>query len=90
MANLDHIGSVRNWGLMAGIELVENKKKNKPYAWQKAIGVKVCRLARDHGVILRPLGPVIVLMPPLCISETQMKKILRVTRRCIAEVTSAE
>ena len=86
LSQMDHVGETRQWGLMMGIELVANKKSGKPFPWQKAMGVKVCRLARDYGVILRPLGPVIVLMPPFCITQKETKKILDVVKRCISEI----
>ena len=86
LATMDHVGEARHWGLMAGIELVEDKKNGRPYAWQKAMGVKVCRRARDYGVILRPLGPVVVLMPPLCVTQKEIEKLLSAVRRSIREV----
>jgi adenosylmethionine-8-amino-7-oxononanoate aminotransferase len=85
--NLPHVGDVRQKGLMAGIELVRDKKTKAPYGWQEQIGIKVCREARMQGVILRPLGNVIVLMPPLSISKAELEILLSVTYRCIEKVT---
>ncbi|HXC65645.1 MAG TPA: adenosylmethionine--8-amino-7-oxononanoate transaminase, partial [bacterium] len=60
-----HVGEIRQVGFMVGIELMKDKAKRTPYGYTEAVGAKVCRRARDYGVILRPLGPVLVLMPPL-------------------------
>ncbi len=82
------VGDVRQRGFMVGIELVENKETKKAFSWEKQIGVKVCRHARKYGVILRPLGNVIVLMPPLSISLKELKRLLEVTYVAIEEVVN--
>lgn len=86
-APLPHVGDVRQWGLMAGIELVADRKSRSPYAPGERIGHKVILAARRRGVILRPLGNVIVLMPPLCISADELDKLCQVTLESIREVT---
>ncbi len=64
VAELAHAGDVRQRGLMVGIELVEEKAKAS-FPWEQATGARVCRRARDLGMITRPLGDVVVFMPPL-------------------------
>ena len=81
-----HVKEVRQVGMMIGIELVKDKKRQKPYAWQEKIGVQVCAAAREHGVILRPLGPVIVLMPPLSMTIAQLEKLVSVVEICVKQV----
>jgi adenosylmethionine-8-amino-7-oxononanoate aminotransferase len=61
------VGDVRQRGLMAGIELVEDRATRQPFPAARRIGARVCRAAREQGVLLRPLGDVIVVMPPLAI-----------------------
>ena len=65
--------------MMAGIELVKDKCKKTPYAWEEKIGIRVISHARSRGVILRPLGNVIVLMPPLSIKKPELQRLLDVT-----------
>jgi adenosylmethionine-8-amino-7-oxononanoate aminotransferase len=72
---------------MAGVELVRNRKTKEPYDWAEKTGWKVAYHARDNGVFLRPLGSVIVIMPPLTISEKNLKELLNVVREAIAAVT---
>ncbi|MFC1704092.1 adenosylmethionine--8-amino-7-oxononanoate transaminase [Candidatus Omnitrophota bacterium] len=84
---LGHVGNIRQKGLMVGIELVKDKATKKPFAWEEKIGVKVCQAVRKYGVILRPLGNVIVLMPPLSITHQQLREILNTAYRAIQEVT---
>jgi adenosylmethionine---8-amino-7-oxononanoate aminotransferase len=87
--DLSHVGDVRQKGLMVGIELVENRKTKKAYAPAEKIGQKVIWEARKQGVIMRPLGDVIVLMPPLAIEESVLEELVAVTYKSIAAVTGA-
>ena len=84
---LPHVGDVRSRGLMAGVELVLDKKTKEPYAWQEKMGWKVAYHALDNGVFIRPLGNVIVIMPPLNISIDDLGRLLKVLRDAIIAVT---
>lgn len=86
-SSLDHVGDARNKGLMAGIELVKNKDSKEPYPASEKMGWKVCERALEDGVMIRPLGNVVVLMPPLGISKSELRHLLRVTYNSIKEVT---
>jgi adenosylmethionine-8-amino-7-oxononanoate aminotransferase len=86
---LRYVGDVRQWGLMVGIELVQERQSRRPYPVAERIGVRVIEEARRLGVILRPLGDVIVLMPPLCISEIELDFLCSATREAIVRVTEA-
>ena len=87
IACMPHVGDVRQKGFMVGIELVRDRKTKAPYALEERIGWKVCSRARLKGVLIRPLGDVIVLMPPLSISRDELKSLLRVTGEAIQEIT---
>ena len=64
----EFVGDLRNKGLMGGVELVADTSTKRPFDYQQRIGAQICQTIRNHGVILRPLADVIVLMPPLSIS----------------------
>lgn len=83
---LPAVGDIRQKGLMAGIELVREKKTRKTFEAKEKIGHSVILKAREKGAILRPLGPVIILMPPLAIRETELKRLLDITCQSIEEV----
>ncbi|MCM8770252.1 MAG: adenosylmethionine--8-amino-7-oxononanoate transaminase [Candidatus Omnitrophica bacterium] len=85
--NLRCVGDIRQKGFMVGIELVKDKPTKEPYAWEEKIGIKVCEHIRRYGVILRPLGNVIVLMPPLTISFFDLDRLVKATYKSIEEVT---
>ncbi len=88
MRGQPHVGDARQVGFMAGIELVEDKKTKRPYPLAQKRGFKVALHARKKGVLIRPLGNVIVLMPPLSIEERQLKRLCRVVGDGIREITS--
>jgi adenosylmethionine---8-amino-7-oxononanoate aminotransferase len=66
------VGDIRQRGLMVGIELVADRSNATPFAAEAAVGARVCTAARAHGVLLRPLGDVVVLMPPLSITHDEI------------------
>lgn len=75
IADLEHVGDVRQCGLMAGVELVRDRETAEPYPWQQQRGIRACRHALQQGVWLRPLGNVIVIMPPLSITLDELDRI---------------
>ena len=75
LAQLAHVGDVRQRGLIAGIELVRDRATGTPYDPAERRGWLACLHARDHGVLLRPLGDVIVVMPPLAILLDEIDQI---------------
>ena len=80
------VGEIRQRGFMIGIELMEDRRAKKPFAWQDQVGVRVCEQARQYGVILRPLGNVIVLMPPLSMSMAELDQLVTALERSIDDV----
>jgi adenosylmethionine---8-amino-7-oxononanoate aminotransferase len=82
---LSHVGDVRQVGLIAGIELVKNWQTREPYALRERAGIRVCEAMAARGVLTRPIGNVIVLMPPYCTTAAQLKKMIDVTRESIAK-----
>jgi adenosylmethionine-8-amino-7-oxononanoate aminotransferase len=77
------VGDVRQCGLIAGIELVRDRQTKEPFPWAEKRGIRVCQHALSEGVWLRPLGNVIVIMPPLAISLEQLDRICNAVERGI-------
>jgi adenosylmethionine---8-amino-7-oxononanoate aminotransferase len=71
----DHpnVGDVRSVGLIGAIELVKDKGSNEPFDAAEKRGAKVCKHALEKHVWLRPLGDVIVVMPPLCVTIKELE-----------------
>jgi adenosylmethionine---8-amino-7-oxononanoate aminotransferase len=81
-----HVGDVRQRGLMVGIELVRDRGTAAPFCAEKLAGARVCRAARPHGVLVRPLGDVVVLMPPLSITRDELDLLVRAVARALDDV----
>ena len=87
VAPLSHVGEVRQKGLMVGIELVQDRETKEPYDPSSRVGNQVILEARSRGVIIRPLGDVVVLMPGPAMAEQELELLVEVTARSIEEVT---
>lgn len=81
-----NVGDVRQRGMMMGVELVKDRATKEPFAFDERMGFKVCLAARAHGVWLRPLGNVIVLMPPLSLSVEEAGRVVEALEQALAEV----
>ncbi|TMQ35562.1 MAG: adenosylmethionine--8-amino-7-oxononanoate transaminase [Planctomycetota bacterium] len=86
MAVLPIVGDVRQRGLMAGIELVADRASKQPFSAGERKGALVCRMARERGVLLRPLGDIIVVMPPLAIEDSLLDRLCDVLYNCLERV----
>jgi len=84
---LPHVSDVRQWGYMAGIELVKDKASRSNYDPERRIGHKVILEARKRSVLIRPLGDIIILMPPLTITDEELSALLDVVHDSIRTVT---
>jgi adenosylmethionine-8-amino-7-oxononanoate aminotransferase len=85
-ASLPHVGDVRQCGLAAGIELVEDKATKRAYPWELKTGVRVCLEARRLGIFSRPLGNTVVVFPPLAITPEELELLLDGLERAIRTV----
>jgi adenosylmethionine-8-amino-7-oxononanoate aminotransferase len=83
-----HVGDVRQRGLIAGIELVRDRSCRVPYPWEEKRGIRVCQHALQEGVWLRPLGNVVVIMPPLAVSLAELDRICAAVATGIDAATS--
>lgn len=82
-----HFGELRQVGLIAGIDLIE-AKSGAPLDWRLETGARVCRQARRHGLLTRPIRDTLVLMPPLCVSEAQIRTAVRALELATNEILS--
>jgi len=81
-----HVGDIRQKGFMVGIELVADQKTRQPFDSRRRVGAEICQRLRRHGVILRPLGDVIVIMPPLAMGEEDLGKIVSAIAREVGAI----
>jgi adenosylmethionine-8-amino-7-oxononanoate aminotransferase len=84
--SLPNVGDIRQVGLIAGIELVRDWRTRKPFDLRERAGIRVCEAMARRGVLTRPVGNVIVLMPPYCTTPVQARKMVRTVYDSIREV----
>jgi adenosylmethionine-8-amino-7-oxononanoate transaminase len=84
----DHpnVGDVRREGLICAIEIVREFRTRERFPFEERIGHRVCEAARAHGLLTRPVGDVLVLMPPYCATEEQLARMVEALWRGLNEV----
>lgn len=88
LKDLPHVGDIRQLGFMVGIELVADRATKRPFDSKRRVGAEVCFNCRKHGVIIRPLGDVIVLMPPLAMGLDDLRTIVDAVKTEVARLTT--
>jgi adenosylmethionine---8-amino-7-oxononanoate aminotransferase len=84
---LPHVGDVRRRGLMCGVELVADRATRAPFPPGLQVGKRVCDALRDDGIILRPLGDVLVLMPAPAMADDDLRFLVEATAKATDRVT---
>jgi adenosylmethionine-8-amino-7-oxononanoate aminotransferase len=87
LARLPHVGDIRQRGYMLGIELVQDRRTKAAYPLTDRIGHRVAMDARRQGLVIRPLGNVIALMPPLSTKVRELARMVEIMARAIRTVT---
>jgi adenosylmethionine-8-amino-7-oxononanoate aminotransferase len=81
--NLEHVGDIRQVGGVMGIELVRDWRTREPFRLEERLGIRVCEEMAKRGALTRPIGNVIVVMPPFCTTRKQVKNIFDALRESI-------
>jgi adenosylmethionine-8-amino-7-oxononanoate aminotransferase len=84
LADVEGVVDIRRCGTMTGIEVASMAERKGI----ERTGFEVCRRARERGVIIRPLGDVVVLMPPLAIGDDDLDLLGEVVVECVRDVLS--
>jgi adenosylmethionine-8-amino-7-oxononanoate aminotransferase len=84
--DLPQVGDLRQEGLVAGVELVRDWRTREPFPLRDRAGLRVCEAMARRGVLTRPVGNVIVLMPPYCVTAAQVGKIIAALGESVREV----
>ena len=83
---LPNVGDIRQVGLVVGVELVRDWRTREPFALGERAGIRVCEAMAQRGVLTRPIGNVIVLMPPYCTTTAQTRQMVHALRNAVAAV----
>jgi adenosylmethionine-8-amino-7-oxononanoate aminotransferase len=80
------VADIRQWGLMAGVELMESPEDRRPFPYAAQTGARIAKAARKSGVVVRPLGDVMVFMPPLSITPEEIERLADAVFKATCEV----
>ncbi len=83
---LPNVGDIRQAGLVAGVELVKDWRTREPFALRERAGIRVCEAMARRGVLTRPVGNVIVLMPPYCTTRAQLRRMVLALHEAVLEL----
>ncbi|MBM3847491.1 MAG: adenosylmethionine--8-amino-7-oxononanoate transaminase [Verrucomicrobia bacterium] len=78
--SLEIVGDIRQAGLAVGVELVRDWRTRKPFALREKVGIRVCEEMARRGVLTRPIGSVVVMMPPFCTTRDQLRTMFTALR----------
>jgi adenosylmethionine-8-amino-7-oxononanoate aminotransferase len=79
------VGDIRRVGTLVGIELVRNWRTRQPFDLVEQAGIRVCAAMAQRGVLTRPIGSVVVLVPPYCTTPTELERMVSALDEAIAE-----
>lgn len=85
---LPNVGDIRQVGLVAGVELVRDWQTREPFAPAARAGIRVCEAMARRGVLTRPVGNVVVIMPPYCTTTRQLEQMIGALFEACTEVFS--
>jgi adenosylmethionine-8-amino-7-oxononanoate aminotransferase len=88
LAPLAHVGGIRQCGFIAGIDLLADPETGQAFPWEAQTGARVCVAARRPGLLTRPIGDTLVLMPPYCVSESQLERMVLALRMGVQEAAA--
>jgi 4-aminobutyrate--pyruvate transaminase len=70
------VGEIRGVGLIAGVEMVADRKSKRPFDPVGSIGAEIAKRCQEHGLITRAIGDTIALCPPLIITEDEVRQLV--------------
>jgi adenosylmethionine-8-amino-7-oxononanoate aminotransferase len=84
-----NVGDIRQVGLVAGVELVWDWRTREPFDLRQRAGFRVCEGLAKRGVLTRPVGNVVVLMPPYCTTPAEVRRMVAALGEAIADFTKS-
>ncbi|HMC28873.1 MAG TPA: adenosylmethionine--8-amino-7-oxononanoate transaminase [Verrucomicrobiae bacterium] len=81
-----NVGDIRQEGTVVGVEFVKDWKTRQPFDLSERAGIRVCEEMANHGVLTRPIGNVVVLMPPYCTTSEQAEEIVWALKQSVQKV----
>ncbi len=89
LAPLPHVGPIRQCGFIAGVDLLDDPALGRRFPWEQQTGARVCAAAREYGLLTRPIGDTLVLMPPYSFTDEQLARTVGALGQAIQQVLPA-
>jgi 4-aminobutyrate---pyruvate transaminase len=83
------VGEVRGEGLIAGLELVEDKASKRPFDPKLKVGPRTFGLGQQNGLVVRAIGDTIALCPPMIITEAQVIEVIVRLEKTLDDMAAA-
>jgi adenosylmethionine-8-amino-7-oxononanoate aminotransferase len=80
------VADIRQWGLMAGVEIMDSPEERRAYPYAAQTGARIAKAARKAGVVVRPLGDVMIFMPPLSITPSEIEMLTDAVYNATCEI----
>ncbi len=84
-----HVGDVRQEGTLLAVEIVAERSSRKPYPTDQRRGARICQVAKEFGLLTRPIGDVLILMPPYSTSPDELEQMVAALRKALAKEFSS-
>ncbi len=81
-----HVRDIRQRGFTAALDLAPSREGTATFPVADRVGLQICLRAREHGLLLRPLGDTLLLVPPLCLSEVELGELVHRTLQAINDI----
>lgn len=88
VSEMPMVGDIRQCGLMVGIELVKNKKTRQPFPLTARVGQKIASECLHRGLLIRPIGNLLVLVPPFCLTSKNLTDLVNILTQSLTEQLS--
>jgi adenosylmethionine-8-amino-7-oxononanoate aminotransferase len=82
-----NVGDIRQVGLVVGVELVRDWRTREPFDLRERAGIRVCEALARRGVLTRPIGNVVVLMPPYCTTQTESQRMVAALGEAVTAIS---
>jgi len=80
-----HVGDVRQEGNILAVEIVADRATRRPFPAPERRGARICQAAREFGLLTRPIGDVLILMPPYSTTANELQQMVEALRKALAK-----
>ena len=80
-----NVGDVRQEGTILAVEIVAERSSRKPFPAEERRGARICQAAKQFGLLTRPIGDVLILMPPYSTTSDELEQMVSALQKALAK-----